>query len=275
MMPTNSLVSTFVGTNDEYAENKSFASKFNFAMVPKANPLDFVNDLKNSKGPESKIANFKKGTTTLGFVFQGGVLIAVDSRASMGQFDSSEVVRKVIEINNRMLGTMAGGAADCMFWEENLARQVKLYELNYGEQLSVSAASKLFSNMLLQYKNSGLSVGTMIAGSDSKGTHLYYCDNDGSRVKGERFAVGSGGTYAYGVLDTYYRYDLTLEEAVELGKRAISEATFMDSGSGGVVRVYHVHEGGWTKIVEAEDNNELIWKHRQANGVSFHDKNLI
>jgi 20S proteasome subunit beta 5 len=28
--------------------------------------------------------DFKKGTTTLGFKFNGGVIIAVDSRASMG-----------------------------------------------------------------------------------------------------------------------------------------------------------------------------------------------
>lgn len=174
-----------------------------------------------------------------------------------------------------MLGTMAGGAADCMFWEENLARAVKLYELNYGEEMTVSAASKIFINMLLEHKNKGLSVGTMIAGSDSCGTYLYYCDNDGSRVQGERFAVGSGGTYAYGILDTYWRFDLTLEEAVLLGKRAISEATYMDSGSGGVVRIYHVHKNGWTKIIDGEDNNELIWQHRTANKVPMYDQKII
>ncbi len=32
----------------------------------------------------------KKGTTTLGFVFNDGVLIAVDSRATMGPFISSQ-----------------------------------------------------------------------------------------------------------------------------------------------------------------------------------------
>lgn len=40
--------------------------------------------------------DFKTGTTTLAFVFQGGILIAVDSRATMGNFISSETVRKVI-----------------------------------------------------------------------------------------------------------------------------------------------------------------------------------
>lgn len=53
----------------------------------------------------------------------------------------------------------------------------------------------------------------MIAGTDDKGEHLYYLDNDGNRVSGERFAVGSGGTFAYGVMDSYWRKDLTVEEA--------------------------------------------------------------
>lgn len=65
----------------------------------------------------AKLDIHKKGTTTLAFKFQGGILIAVDSRASMGNLDSDETVRKVIHINSYMLGTMAGGAADCLFWE--------------------------------------------------------------------------------------------------------------------------------------------------------------
>jgi 20S proteasome subunit beta 5 len=47
-------------------------------------------------------------------------------------------------------------------------------------------------------------------------------------LRGNLFAVGSGGTFAYGVLDTNYRYDLTLDEAVKLGIRAISSATYTD-----------------------------------------------
>ena len=73
----------------------------------------------------------------------------------------------------------------------------------------------------------------MVAGVDDKGFGLYYCDNDGIRLAGDLFSIGSGGTYAYGVLDSYWQYDLSLDQAVALGKRAISEATFMDSGSGG------------------------------------------
>lgn len=37
---------------------------------------------------------------------------------------ASQTVKKVIEINRYLLGTMAGGAADCQFWQRNLGTQV-------------------------------------------------------------------------------------------------------------------------------------------------------
>ncbi len=49
-----------------------------------------------------------------------------------------------------------------------------------------------------------------------------------------RFSVGSGSTYAYGVLDAGYRWDLTEEEAIELGQKAIWHATHRDAYSGGI-----------------------------------------
>jgi hypothetical protein len=67
-------------------------------------------------------------------------------------------VKKVIEINPYLLGTMAGGAADCAFWERNLGRQCRLYELRRGERISVAAASKLLANTLAGYRGYGLSV---------------------------------------------------------------------------------------------------------------------
>jgi len=54
-------------------------------------------------------------------------------------------------------------------------------------------------------------MGTMIAGVDKTGPCLYYVDNDGTRLKGNLFAVGSGSTYAYGVLDTKYNFNMSLD----------------------------------------------------------------
>jgi len=129
----------------------------------------------------------------------------------MGSFISSENVKKIIEINDRLLGTMAGGAADCSYWERYLGMECRLYELRNGEKISVSAASKLLQNIVYHYRGQGLSMGTMVAGWDNTGPHLYYVDNDGTRLKGSIFSAGSGSTFAYGVIDTYFKHDLTVE----------------------------------------------------------------
>ena len=151
---------------------------------------------------------------------------------------------------------MAGGAADCSFWERELGRQCRLYELKNKERISVAAASKLLGNIVYNYKNQGLSMGTMIAGWDRTGPNLWYVDNDGTRLQGQRFSVGSGSTYAYGVLDRGYKFDMTPEEACELGRRAIYHATHRDAYSGGTINVYHIRPEGWVKI-SADDANNL------------------
>lgn len=231
-----------------------------FPLPPTKETQDMLNSTNNQyEHPLNPDIKMSHGTTTLGFVFDHGVLLAVDSRASMGSYIGSGTVKKVIEISRYLLGTMAGGAADCSYWERDLARQCRLHELREGKRISVAAASKLLANTLYAYRNYGLSMGTMVAGWDEAlGPNLYYIDNDGTRLKGERFSVGSGSTYAYGVLDGGYRKDLTVKEAVALGKRAIFHATHRDAYSGGVINVYCITKDGWTHH-EAVDMNELYY----------------
>jgi len=211
-------------------------------------PLPAVDDIDTFTSEVTNLVKPNHGTTTLGFIFEGGVIIAVDSRASMGPYISSQTVKKVIEINPFLLGTMAGGAADCQFWQRNLGVQCRLFELKHKRRITVGAASKLLANTLFSYRGMGLSMGTMVAGWDPDGPALYYVDSEAQRIKGKRFSVGSGSLFAYGVLDTGYKWDMSVEEACELGRRAIYHATFRDAYSGGTVSVYHVTENGWRKV---------------------------
>ena len=100
---------------------------------------------------------FSHETTTLTFKFQHGVIMTVDLRASARSYigmsmrvlcvrvqvknpirlftsilfptAASQTVKKVIEINPYLLGTMASGAADCSYWERVLAFECCIYEL--------------------------------------------------------------------------------------------------------------------------------------------------
>ena len=81
-------------------------------------------------------------------------------------------------------------------------------------------------------------------------------------MKGQKFSVGSGSPYAYGVLDEGYKFDMEVEEACELGRRSIYHATYRDAMSGGFVSVYHVHADGWTKI--SMDDCQILHERYEA-----------
>ncbi|KPM06769.1 proteasome subunit beta type-5-like protein, partial [Sarcoptes scabiei] len=166
-----------------------------------------LNSLYDASNPSKKIAmKFNKGTTTLAFVYKGGVVVCADSRATGGQYISTQHCKKIIVINDFLLGTMAGGV--------------------------------------------------MICGWDVvRGPQIFYVDNEGNRMNGNLFSVGSGSTFAYGVLDSGYRFDLSDDEAYDLGRRAIFHATHRDGMSGGIVRVYTIKQDGWKKITEQDMDN--------------------
>merc|ERR1711892_579997 len=123
---------------------------------PFANPALAINEYFGDDKPGQIKLNH--GTTCLAFKFKGGVIVATDSRATAGGYIASQEVKKVIEINPFLLGTMAGGAADCQFWERVLAKECRLHELRNKERISVAAASKMLANMVYQYKGMGLSM---------------------------------------------------------------------------------------------------------------------
>ncbi|KAJ1527294.1 hypothetical protein ONE63_008814 [Megalurothrips usitatus] len=230
------------------------------AVPPYMNPAETLASLQQDEMGNDIRMHFDHGTTTLGFRYQGGVLLAVDSRATGGSFIGSTDVKKIIELNDYLLATMAGGAADCVYWDRVLAKHCRLYELRNRERISIAAASKLMSNMVYNYKGMGLSIGSMITGWDKRGSSLYYIDSEGTRTKGDCFSVGSGSVHAFGVLDSGYHWDLTNEEAYDLGRRSIYHATFRDVASGGNIRVYHVTENGW-KSISIDDASDLHYKY--------------
>nr|XP_060615611.1 proteasome subunit beta type-8 [Anolis sagrei ordinatus] len=232
------------------------------AVPPGRQPSEFLQTHCEGSADGHRI-ELAHGTTTLAFTFQHGVIVATDSRASAGNYVSTLLFNKVIEINPYLLGTMSGSAADCQYWERLLAKHCRLYYLRNKERISVSAASKLLANMLCEYRGMGLSVGSMLCGWDKKGPGLYYIDSNGVRLSGPLFSTGSGKTYAYGVLDSGHRPDLTVEEAYDLGRKAISYATHRDAYSGGVVNMYHMQKDGWIRVGRT-DVSELLSQYAEA-----------
>ena len=83
----------------------------NFALPPVANNAAWLRAMTDDHSNPQCPIKIAHGTTTLAFRFKGGIIVATDSRATAGNWIASQTVKKVIEINSALLGTMAGGAA--------------------------------------------------------------------------------------------------------------------------------------------------------------------
>uniref|UniRef100_A0A3Q3JF53 Proteasome subunit beta n=1 Tax=Monopterus albus TaxID=43700 RepID=A0A3Q3JF53_MONAL len=183
------------------------------------------------------------GTTTLGFIFQGGVIAAADTRASAGGLVACPAVHKITPIHSHLVVTSSGSGADCMLWERILAREIRLYQLRHRQRLSIRGAAKLLSFMLHPFKGTDVCVALTLCGWDKEagntGCLIYVC-SDGTRLQGDVFSVGSGSPYAYGVLDRGLRWSLSRDEAISLAREAVFRATHRDAYSGNNVDLFHI-----------------------------------
>jgi len=198
------------------------------------------------------------GTTTLAFTFSGGLILAVDSRASIGKYVGSRTTRKVFPMSRHVVATMAGGAADCTYWIRLCTRLSKLHEYSSGAPLPVASLATLLSKKLREMRHAKLSVGTMVAGWDqnTNSSCLYYVDSEGSCISGKSFCVGSGANVAYSILDAENLQQMGVDEAVDLATWAIWHATNRDGFSGGWVNVFHINATGIHHLVRTDSRRK-------------------
>lgn len=62
--------------------------------------------------------------------------------------------------------------------------------------------------------------------------------------------------------------------SVELGRRAIYHATHRDAYSGGIVRVYHIKQNGWTNISN-DDCMNLHYKYAADKEAKAQPKTVV
>ncbi|XP_036374613.1 proteasome subunit beta type-11b, partial [Megalops cyprinoides] len=206
------------------------------------------------------------GTTTLAFVFRGGIVAAADTRSSCSGLVACPASAKVLPVHSHLVGTTSGTSADCMLWKRILARECRLYRLRHRRRLPTGGAAKLLSHMLHPFKGTELCVAATLGGWDGARAHcgprLFYVCSDGTFLKGELFSVGSGSPYAYSVLDGGVRWGLSVAEACSLAREAVYRATHRDAYSGNFVDLYHVTAHGWRRR-EREDLKEEYYRERE------------
>jgi proteasome beta subunit len=194
-----------------------------------------------------------KGTTTMGIVCQEGIVLATDTRVTMGFTVAHKHGKKIYALDHHLAMTIAGGVADAQNVVDILKANAKLYNLANNRVMPVGAVTRLAANILFSSRWQGpLMLQALIGGVDESGAHIYAIDPFGSVTEETCVSTGSGSPVAYGVLEDGYSPKLTVNEGVSLVIRAVTSAMKRDAGSGDSFDVAVVTKNGYRELEAAE-----------------------
>jgi len=197
---------------------------------------------------ELKNSILKTGTTILGIVCKDGVVMAADRRGSVGTLIYNKSTQKVYLLNNYLVFSGCGSAAEIQKVAKLLTAELKLKELKSKTRPSVRQAAGLLSN--IQVQGSAF----ILAGIDEDKSVSLYDVLGGfvEEVKEYTASVGSGMPFTLGFLERQYKKEITVKEGVELAKESLKASTQRDMGSGNGMDIYTLTKEGIKKVVSQE-----------------------
>ncbi|MBW1602154.1 proteasome subunit beta [Streptomyces sp. JJ66] len=205
------------------------------------------------------------GTTIVAATYPGGVVLAGDRRATMGNMIAQRDIEKVFPADEYSAVGIAGTAGLAVEMVKLFQLELEHFEKIEGAQLSLEGKANRLSTMIrgnLGMAMQGLAVVPLFAGFDperEKG-RIYSYDITGGRSEELGFAaVGSGSVFARGSLKKLHRADLSEEQATTVAVQALYDAADDDSATGGpdlVRRIYPVvaviNDEGYRRLTEAD-----------------------
>ena len=206
--------------------------------------------------------NFKKtGTTTIALKCKDGIVLAADKRAGAGIIVDKRT-QKVFKITDNIALTMAGVASDAQLITKLITAELSLMKIRKEREVTVKEAAHLLSGIV--YNNirrpsmiPGISH-FLLGGKDIAGFHIFDIYPDGSLSECIDFlSSGSGSVMAYGVLDTLYKENMTIQEGVQLAVKAINAAIQRDMNSGDGIDVYIITQEGVKQFLTKEIVNKI------------------
>ncbi|KAI9803874.1 MAG: proteasome core particle subunit beta 2 [Sarcosagium campestre] len=176
------------------------------------------------------------GTTIVGCIYDGGVVIAADTRATSGPIVADKNCEKLHYIAPQIWCAGAGTAADTEFTTALISSQLELHALSTGRKPRVATCMTMLKQHLFRYQGH-IGAYLVVAGVDPTGTSLFTVHAHGSTDKLPYVTMGSGSLAAMSVFETRWKSGLTRDEAVALAAEAIKAGIFNDLGSGSNVDV--------------------------------------
>jgi proteasome beta subunit len=179
------------------------------------------------------------GTTIVAATFPGGLVIAGDRRATMGNIIAQRDIEKVFPADEYSAVGIAGAAGLAVELVRLFQTELEHYEKIEGSTLSLDGKANRLAALIrgnLGMAMQGLAVVPLFAGYDLDAGQgrIFSYDVTGGRYEETAFySVGSGSLFAKGSLKKLYRDDLDETDCATVVVQALYDAADDDSATGG------------------------------------------
>ena len=179
------------------------------------------------------------GTTIASVTFEGGVVMAGDRRATMGNIIANRDMEKVFAGDEYSAVGIAGTAGIAIELVKLFQVELEHYEKIEGTLLSLEGKANRLATMIRQNLGmamQGLSVVPVFAGYDldeGRGRIFSYDVTGGCYEERDHHSVGSGSLFSRGALKKLWRPGLDANDAVRVAVEALYDAADDDSATGG------------------------------------------
>ncbi|KAJ7484614.1 20S proteasome subunit [Mycena latifolia] len=227
--------------------------------------FDFSNQLRNNFIAEKGLPLPKAtstGTTIVGCLFEDGIVLGADTRATEGPIVADKNCEKIHYITESIRCCGAGTAADTEFTTALISSNMELHGLSTGRKPRVVTAMTMLKQMLFRYQGQ-VGAALVLGGVDATGPHLFTIHPHGSTDKLPYVTMGSGSLAAMAVFESGWKPNMTRADALQLVKDAISAGIFNDLGSGSNVDACIITAAHTEMLRNVEMPNVRVQKERQ------------
>jgi proteasome beta subunit len=219
--------------------------------------------------PAGSIPETPHGTTIVALNFPGGVLMAGDRRATMGNYIANREIEKVFPADEYSCVGIAGTAGLAVEMVRLFQVELEHYEKIEGTLLSLDGKANRLATMIrgnLGLAMQGLAVVPLFAGYDldrREGRIFSYDVTGGRYEEHDHHSVGSGSLFARGALKKLYRPTHDIGEAVRVAMEALYDAADDDSATGGPDLTRRI----WPVVATVTDEGYSRWGDEQVGDV--------
>ena len=170
----------------------------------------------------------KRGTTTVGLKFKDGVVLIVDKRIASRLMEPRSI-EKIFKIDHHIGCATSGLVADARILVDQARVIAQVNKITYDENMGVEELVKRICDYKQNYTQYGgvrpFGTALLVAGVDELGEHLFETDPSGALVSYKAGSIGAGRNVVMEVFEELYAEGMGMQDAVDLGLKALKKAT--------------------------------------------------